>query len=105
MALASLSLQTREFSLAIEATQKALQIQPHHTQAQLLLGRAYLGNGEGAKALTTFQAATDHSPQDPAGYYYLALGYRAQKQEGQALQPSRRPCRSIPTWSTRYRRW
>ena len=86
LALASLYLQTREFSLAIEAAQKWCR--PNHTipKRSYSWAEPTRATAKAPRRFTSFKTATDHSPQDPAGYYYLGLGYRAQKQEGQALQ-------------------
>ena len=85
-ALASLYLQTREFSLVIEAAQKVPQIQPHHTQGAVTSGQSLPGQRRRREGANHLQDRHGPCPRDPAGYYYLGLGYRAQKQEGQALQ-------------------
>ena len=79
-----LYLQSKSFDLAIEESNKVLgtsQIKCAH----LLLGRAYLGKREPAKASAAFKTVTELAPQDPTGYYYLGLAYRLQKQDDGAL--------------------
>ena len=49
-------------------------------------GQGLPGQGRRRQGAGHFQDGHRPVPQDPAGYYYLGLGYRAQKQEGQALQ-------------------
>jgi predicted Zn-dependent protease len=85
LALAGLYLQSKSFDLAIEESNKVLGLQPKQVRAHLLLGRAYLGKREPAKASAAFKAVTENAPQDPMGYYYLGLAYRFQKQDDGAL--------------------
>jgi len=50
-----LSIQSRQFDRAIERLEQLIEINPKHIQGQLLLGVAYMNNGDKAKAKAQFE--------------------------------------------------
>ena len=60
-----LYLQSKSFDLAIEESNKVLGLQPNQVRAHLLLGRAYLGKREPAKAVPLSKPSLNLLPKTP----------------------------------------
>lgn len=63
--LGMLSIQSRQYQLAVERLEKLLEINPAHTQGRLLLGVAYMNTGNKKKAREQFELIKQADP-DPA---------------------------------------
>lgn len=63
--LGMLSVQSRQYQLAVERLEKLLEINPTHTQGRLLLGVAYMNTGNRKKAREQFLIIKQADP-DPA---------------------------------------
>ena len=86
LALAGLALQLSSFDQAIESAQHLLRLQPDNGKAAMILGQAYVGQGDTAQAVAAFKVATEKAPQDASGYFHLGLAYRQQQQNQAARQ-------------------
>jgi tetratricopeptide (TPR) repeat protein len=68
----------------VESLSKLLAVQPGLTQGHVLLGSAYLGAGDGAKAAESFRRAQELTPRDPRPYYLRGLALRKDKKDALA---------------------
>src|SRR5439155_26547877 len=81
--LAELNIQTGAFRPAIEDLERFVARQPTVFEAHMLLGRAYLGNGEPVKATEAFRRLVTLAPKDPRGPYLVGIGLRVQGKAGE----------------------
>ena len=72
---------------AIEAYQRALEIEPDHYLSHVYTGMSYIGKRDCERAIDTYQAAADLWPDDPLAYYHLGEAYLAQGYFRQAYRP------------------
>lgn len=82
---AELSFKEQAYADAEKDCREVLQASPNQFQANLILGRALVGQGKLNEASAVFQGMTQQQPQNPQGYYQLGIVQRLQKNDSAAL--------------------
>jgi predicted Zn-dependent protease len=75
MRLASIALQQRHSSRALEDSKKAVALAPESSEAHYLLGRSYLEEGDTPAAIRELETARRYSPNSPKVHFNLARAY------------------------------
>jgi tetratricopeptide (TPR) repeat protein len=70
---------------AIKQFEKEIETNPHHFNAQLMLGRLYGENGSVEESITAFKAALSIKSQDPLVWNGLGYSYYLKKDYNEAI--------------------
>lgn len=79
-----------ENTLSIAKLQKAVSFVPNHFDANFSLGRAYFGNGEIDKAVSSFQQAVSIQPSNPQVRFFFATALERAEKTARALSEYRK---------------
>ncbi|MDR4503249.1 MAG: tetratricopeptide repeat protein [Candidatus Scalindua sp.] len=74
------------FDLALEAWNKAIEIDPAMIKAHNYLGRAYYTRGMMEEAIAAYKKVLELAPEDPSGYINLGIAYRYNEMYDESLE-------------------
>jgi len=76
----------KEYDQAIEANQKALEINPKHDKAYNNMGRAYDRKGEYDQAIEAYQKAVEINPKKDGAYNNMGIAYGNKKEYDKEIE-------------------
>ncbi len=74
------------FDLALQAWNKAIEIDPLMVKAYNYLGRAYYTRGMMDEAIVAYQKVLELAPEDPKGYINLGIAFRYNEMYDESLE-------------------
>ncbi|MBK8972231.1 MAG: tetratricopeptide repeat protein [Hahellaceae bacterium] len=93
--LALAYLRNREYDLALNRLEKALEISPQHLEANAILGLVYQEQGEASHAEAQYRKAIDIDPSFTRGRTYLAAFLFNQGRLDESLEESRKAAEDL----------
>jgi TolB-like protein len=95
----------RDYGQGIQATERALELNPNIAFVSMLVGWSYVYGGDPAEAITCFENAIRVSPADPGAFFFYtgaATGYLFCGQPDKAYDLAKKSARMYSDWDTTY---